>query len=544
MILEYRIDFRSQTDIYARLFLNLIDKHSIDGKITKEGNILRCYARISDTDDFDNFAKEFSRKIPNSIFLYNTQVQVIKTMPQESDIVNKDRHYLPFCINCMEEVLDINNKNYYNIFTQCYMCGYGLVEQEKSYKDKILEMTKIIEKGNKIKLNTFYGTFIVGKIDEGCNKFDFDIIAYDCATISKYTNIKDYEIKAMASIEKPLIRVNLNLKFKTDIVDIQNELIRFKLADDFVLYLLMVELYKKDIDMIFITKENIQYERYFDLVTPIIIEPLEAVVSKSHTIAINGGNQRGLETAPILANKNHSLNAMYSVINEHNLLQKYTNLCSVYLSKENENSILLYGEKFGTKTYLSFEFDFQSIDEIFDTISATNETGMKLITNYISKFPQLYEECKRFDFDKISNIYELWGVLSIILGFDSINNIQQASKTLENNALLFLGERGPRIDYKLIQKDNQTLMDPLTVIRSAISFRLADIDDLTLSYGVIESFTEFISNELDSIRENLGAEAIILNGSLLRNRMLFDKLLQNISSTQKVYLNNRFLIYN
>jgi bisphosphoglycerate-independent phosphoglycerate mutase (AlkP superfamily) len=34
------MDFRSQTDIYARLFLNLIDKHSIDGKITKEGNIL------------------------------------------------------------------------------------------------------------------------------------------------------------------------------------------------------------------------------------------------------------------------------------------------------------------------------------------------------------------------------------------------------------------------------------------------------------------------------------------------------------------------
>jgi len=542
MILEYKIDYRSDLQIFQKIFLKLIEQYSLNGKIIKDDFILKCYIQIENSEDFENFSKDFAKKLPNSIFLYQTEVNVIEEMPTGECKLLENSLEAPFCLDCLESITDKNSKNYYNIFTQCDLCGYHIDGEHKNYKDIFQTMASSIKDGYNFKINTFYGTYNIGQITQDSEKFDFDIVAYDYATISKYTNAKDYELKALASFEKPFIRLNTNLKFKIDISELKRELYRFKLADDFILHLLMNELHLVGVDMLFITKDDIEVKDFINLVDPKELEPIEVVASSSHIAFVKGDrslpkfSNNSVKTIP-------SVGAIYSIIKEHDLDKKYTNMVGVYLSKTRQNTILLHGEKFGTVNFLLLEFELNSIKNIFDNIINTNDTGKKLIENYKNKFSTLYEYIVNIKFNKGRlNIYELWGVLSMILGFSDIDSIEENAKILEENTLLFLGDRGPRIDYKLIQKDKLTTIDPLMIVRSAISFKLAGIDTLTLSYGIVESFVEFISNEIDTLQENMGTEAVLFAGSLLQNNKLFAKLVQETSSNHKIYFNNQLLV--
>ena len=542
MILEYQLDYRSNAQIFQKIFLNLIEEYGLNGKAIKEHFLVKCYVEIEPSEAFDEFSSEFAKRLPNSIFLYDTKVNVIENMPEGVCEINSSKLSMPFCLECLEEVMDKSGKDYYNIFKECDVCGYSISGEHKNYQQDIQNIAMSIKNEDIIQINTFYGKYIIGKITQNIDNINFDIIAYDYATISKYTHASDYELKTLASIEKPFIKLKTNLKFKTDIVELKRDIFRFKLADDFILHFLMLELHELGIDLIFITKEDLEYDSYIDFLTPVEIEPIEVVASPTHIAIVNGN--KGL---PIFNNeaKNNipCVGATYSIIKEHNLTARYENILGVYLSKEQQNVILLYGKKYDIKQYLLLEFSFNSISDIIENIALSNKTGEKLIENYKNKFNDLYNNLKDIKLEKDKfNIYELWGIFAIILGFDNTTDIKEASKILENNSILFSGERGPRIDYKIIQKDNIVSLQALKIIQSAISFKLAGIDDLSLSYGIVESFVEFLSNEIDNLKETMGIEAVAFSGSLFENNRLFSKMAKEASSNHEIYFNNQLHI--
>ena len=542
MILEYIIDYRSSSQIYEKCFLKSLKKNSLEGKVLKDGFYIKCYVKADNTEDFASFATDFAKKLPHSIFLYDTKVNVIDNMPSGNyTLENKKKLDTPFCLDCLEAVLDENNNSYYDIFQSCELCGYNVEGEHRNYKKEILEIVNIIKSGKNIKLNTLYGTYNIGIVSKICNDINFDIVAYDYATIKKYTHAKDYELKALASMEKPLVKLKTNIKFKTDIEDLQNELIRFKLADDFILYLLLEELNKDGISMLFITKADIETANSFTFVQlEDEKEPIEIVASQSN-IAIVSGN-KGLVDFPILTTEIAPIiGATYSVIKEHNL--KDDNIAGIYLSKKYQNGIIIYGKKYGMVNYLSLECEYSSISDIFEKIKSTDETGAKLIKNYISKFPNHCENILDVSFSKHSfNLYEFWGIMSVVLNLSSSYDLITASNILENNSISFLGAKGPRIDYKLNKNKNITSLDFLMILRSAMSFKLAGIDDLTLSYGIIESFAEFIVNEIGNIKDNFSVTSTVLAGSLFENNKLFAKLNTEAYINDAIYFNNQLLI--
>ncbi len=542
MILEYVIDYRSSSQIYEKIFLKSIKEHSLSGKLVKDGFYLKCYIEADDTENFSNFATDFAKKLPHSIFLYDTKVNVIEDMPDDEFILeDKQKLDIPFCLECSKSVLDENSSSYYDIFKSCDICGHNIDGEHKSYKKEFEMIADLIKDGKTIKINTSYATYNIGKVSKLCDEIDFDIVAYDYATIKKFTHAKDYELKALASIEKPFIKLKTNIKFKTDIEDLQEELIRFKLADDFMLYLLLQELNKNDINMIFISKDKIKADEEFILFEQVTQkEPIEIVVSKNQHAIVKG--DKGLEVFPTLTTEIAPIvGATYSVIKEHNL--KDDNIAGIYLSKKYQNGIVIYGKKYGMINYLSLEAHYNSISDIFQKIKSTDESGKKLIENYISKFPKHCENILNLSFDKnYFNIHELWGIMSIILNFSSSSNLDIASNVLQNNSISFLGNRGPRIDYKVIKNKNTTSLNYLMIIRSAMSFKLAGIDDLTLSYGVIESFAEFLVNEIGDIKDNFNVSSTVLAGSLFQNSKLFTKLNDEAYINDDIYFNNQLLI--
>ncbi len=539
MILEYKFDYRSSSSIYEKIFLNQLKEFNLNGNIIKNHFELKLFIEASTPEELKEFANSFSNALPHSIFLYNVEASIVKEMPttKYNKTIKKEQISFPPCPKCLKVIQET-----YNIFTSCDICGYNIKGEKKNLKKEFSKTAQKIKDGKIVEINTFYGKYFVGIPSHICNHIEFDILAYDLATIEKYANVEEYELKALASFEKPLIKLKKKLEFNIDYEDIKDELIKFKLPDDAILYLLMQELHNIGINILFISKNRIKTEE--TLLLTIIkneLEPIEIIASHKHII-ISKGN-KGLPNISKNINKiNPQIDKFNSVIKEHNLSNKFENIAGINLDR-NFSNIIVQGKKFGLIEYLSFENNFNSIYDIFNQIKSTDEQGNKLLNNFKNKFPQHYKKILKIKFNNNKfDIYKLWGLIAIILDFTDSTNLTKATKILEENALCFLGKKGPRIDYKIINKNGKPYFDPLMTIRTAISFKLAGIDNLGLSYGIIESFLEFVTNELDDLKQTMNIEAIIVTGSLLENKKVFSKISQEISKNHKIYFNNEIPI--
>ncbi len=537
MILEFSFNYLSSSLVYEKIIIRTVKQFLLKSEILRNGDELFLYVESDDSDELERFANKLSLELPHSIFLHETNVIVVDEMPEGSFVLAEEsKPDISFCPKCLGEVMDESNEDYYNVFHECEVCGYSVEGEKKSYKENFVNLAKSISDGLVVEVNTFYGKYFVGMLGKKCNGVDFDIISYALSTVAHYTNATNSEIVAMGAIEKPLIKLKTNIKFKMDFEDITNELIRFKLSDDLVLHLLLSELNKLGINLIFITKEKLPFDVKFDLVEyKKESEPIEVVVSDNHIAIVKGEKglpYNNLENKTLIPH----IGAFFSVIKEHSLLDK--TVVGVNISKEYHNDILVYSKKFGTIEYLSFAFNFSSIKDVLDSIVSTNGTGKKLVENFKNKFPQHFETISAIVFDeKDFNVYKLWGIVSIVLGYSKEKDLAKSAKILEESASSFLGTKGPRIDYKLKSIENKVYLDPLMTIRTAMSFKLAQVDQLTLSFGVIESFVEFISTQLDEIKEEMKSDAVVVTGSLLENRHLFSKLSKEVSVNHKLYFN-------
>ena len=511
MILEYKLDYRSSSLVYEKIFLNQLAESNLKGNISKSGFELKLFVEAQTTEELEDFATNFTNALPHSIFLYNIKASIVEEMPIEPYILPQQPK-LPSapCPKCLAKI-----KESYNIFTQCDVCGYNAKGVDKSYQDECRDTAKKIKEKKIVEINTFYGKYFIGLPSAICNEFDFDILAYDLATIEKYANVEEYELNALASFEKPKIRLKKKMKFIMDYEEVETELIKFRLADDAILYLLMQELHNIGIDATFITKQRVKTEDIL-LLTKIEqeLEPIEVVVSSKD----------------ILILKDNDFN---SIIQQNKLAEKYTNIAGINLNREYSN-IIIQGERFGLIEYLSFSVKFNSIEDIFNQIEITSSEAKKLIENYKKKYQKHYNKISKIKFDNSEfTIYRLWGVIAMIL--DLADNPEDGAKIIEENSMCFLGDRGVRIDYKLTNQNGKPSFEPLMTIRTAMSFKLAGVDELGLSYGIIESFLEFITNELDELKHSMSVDAVVITGSLLENRRVFSKISDDMSMNHKIY---------
>lgn len=539
MILVFNLDYRSSSLLYEKIFLRTLEQEGLKGTIQKENFSLKLFVESDSVEKLEAFSDVLSKELPHSIFLHDSKAEVVEEMPEEEYcLAQKRKVALAPCPSCLSKL-----KESYNIFQECEVCGYGANQEAKIAKDEIALSAKNIQEGKIVEINTFYGKYFVGTPSNICNTINFDIMVYDLATVEKYTaNVEKHEITALGAIEKPTIKLKKKIKFTMDFEEVEAELLNFRLADDAILTLLMEELHSLGIDVIFITKDRIDANEEL-LLTPVIeeLEPIEIVASPKDILVVRGN--KGLPIIEIEEqSQNRTITAFNSVVQEHKLKEHHENIAGVNFAKEYLNNIIVYGQKYGLVEYLAFNFEFNSIADIFSQIEA-DEKGAKLLSNYKAKFPEHCEAIASIEFEESRfNLYKLWGVVAIVLDLVKTDDPIKAAMKLEENALVFLGDKGPRIDYKLKNIDGKVHFDPLMTIRTAMSFRLAGVDSLGLSYGVIESFLEFIANELDELKQNMGVTAIVATGSLLANKKVFSKFSQEISVNHEIYFNNEMVL--
>ena len=184
---------------------------------------------------------------------------------------------------------------------------------------------------------------------------------------------------------------------------------------------------------------------------------------------------------------------------------------------------------------------------MLEAISSMDDRGMRLVANFKDKFPELYEQIEQTKFTThtdISDITKIWSMAAVFIGLYDGDNALRSCETLESTAIEFNGKSGPRIDYKVISTDEGYQLDIRLAIRSAMSFKLAGLDDYLLSFGFIDSLADFIAQQAEDADANVGINGITLSGSLFENRQLMMRTYNGLSVNYPIYRNERLSIDN
>lgn len=183
--------------------------------------------------------------------------------------------------------------------------------------------------------------------------------------------------------------------------------------------------------------------------------------------------------------------------------------------------------------------------DMLEAIRTMDEGGMRLVNNFQKRFPELYESIEKVKFESIrdiSDITNIWSLAAVFIGLYEGEDALESCEKLESTAIEFSGKSGPRIDYKVISTDEGYQLDPRLAIRSAMSFKLAGLDEYLLSFGFIDSLADFIAQQAENADANIGIRGVTLSGGLFENRQLLMRAYNALSVNYPIYRNKRLSI--
>ena len=496
MYLKFIINYLSDNTLVEKIALNTAKETDTKIGITKDNENVYIFMEL-DEEKINKFATTLDKNLPASIFLKKIDAVVVDEF-ENSNITLKNPS-MPPCPKCTIKTL-----NSYDFSISCDVCGYDAKIESRSYEKEIKEWAKKIDNNESITIQTMNGIYEISKVKEDSEV----IVAKDLDAVAKYFVSFEGDGKALATIEKPTLRMKVNINFRTLTNLFRVNSYDVKLPDDTILLLLSNEVSTPLLGLKKATNPIFEFE----VNSP---TPLKGVVTdtKNHDFLITSG-ERSLIKPPQKEydEKKKPYFGYFGVLNQYNLLDKTTMAFPLY--KKYPSKVFMNSPKFGLVEYVNFDFEFSDFSEIFAQISL-DENGKKLIQNFKEKQNTLFNNALNSNIkSEYKGIYYLWGLIGCVLGFG--DNIETSSQKLLQYANDALTKKGPRIDYK-VENNN---LNPLWAIRTAISFKLAGVDDNLISYGVIESFAEFLNNLYESTNQDTELDGAIVVGDLYEGEFL------------------------
>jgi hypothetical protein len=538
MVLKFVFEIDSNNGVIEKILLRVAKELNV--KLGLKRDVKKLYAYIDgNEEDIENFSRELSKQLPLSVFLKSLNAEVVEEFENDENIEFPQIN-LPPCPKCLSEVKNPDNDNYYNPFHHCEVCGYDFNDQCKMENGKLFfeKLADKLKKEGKIYIQTMNGKYEVSTDLENAEQ----VVAVDLAAVATYFMSFEGDAKALGSIEKPLVNLKTNLNFKKE-YGLSTPAFLVKLPDCMVLELLCEEI-KSDIKLLGLKKTENCDDFSFEIENNDEIPIAVVTDTKNHDILLSKGErgilpkfekylskdieaQNGFYKAESKKNKTVLFKTgefkeidvkipfagYYGVLNQWNLEDKVTLGFAFY--KENENKVMINSPKFGLVEYIEFGFKFDNFEEIFAAIKVMNETGEKLIKNFSEKQPELFENAIKSNLTtNKQGIAYLWGLIGIVLGF--ADNIDDAYEKVLEYANSAMAKKGPRIDYKMKDKN----LDPLWAVRTAMSFKLAGVDNYLLSFGVLESFAEFLSNTYEQLNKESVVDGAVIVGDMFEGEFL------------------------
>ncbi|WRA20914.1 protein hydE [Helicobacter pylori] len=327
------------------------------------------------------------------------------------------------------------------------------------------------------------------------------VIFSDLSSVLSCTKLLLEDAKYLASLEKPSIKASLKSVFKDTF---KNDEIIAQLPFDPILNLLCHILQDEGIEFVFIHANNPQeallyYEALFK--TPKrLITPAKNFVLENNLSAI-------------------------AFKDELEFLNATPNSIVLYFSFKRPTRLLLHANG-SLKTLLSVKFDF---NQMFNTLKQ-DEKASRMLQNYAAKFPDFYArllELSKYNLGG-ANLLDFFQILGFVLGYSE----DFCAQSVIPLAKECLRPKGPRIDYKILKDDSLKMaLNFSKIMHSAMSFRLAGVENEILSLGILDSLAEFLGNFIWDNVQNFSVQEVTIAGDFFGEKVFLDLFVRYFPKT-------------
>lgn len=503
MKLIYKIEFNS-TNLYFKYILQeLINDFKIKAICKQYKGFI-----LIDIDDereiIGEFFKFLETELPISFFIgksyiieeYDNSLEEIKDydiLQNISLLTNRK----------IKEIIDSNNIDFLNDILKLSKGDISRIDTRNGTKDFFLANKNLREKFE--------------------NKgFEIKLLVADISKLKEFFEISMKDFQLLCSIERPLVKLkfklgkNLNNEFSS------TKFIFVKLPDDKETVLFSEALKKNGMPLVLFVNDEVYQES------------LKVTYFKEDNIIIKG--DRGIfPKFDFIANKKYNTSKEYFDDNDGVykaiLAQRAKRLVptiGVYFSLDSKNSSISINLPIKGLKSIIFVPDINNcIETCLDEISNIDENTQRLIINYKKRF---YKNCSQNDLAKHSK-----GFLSILNICSKLIGLKDA-KELEDIALASNLKSGLQIDMKLIKKDGINYLDYRRIIQSIMSYKIADVDNVTLAYSFYESLSDFIGEIVSEVVKDIKVKDIVFCGNMFSNSILLEKTYKKLDKLYNIIL--------
>ncbi|WQW54351.1 protein hydE [Helicobacter pylori] len=445
------------------------------------------------------FAQKLSEILPFSLDFSFLSLKEI-TEPLDENLFQTTSLSKPLFMNAKEHQDFLDNNS------SLYADTLGLIENT-AFKGKMIHSPKelidcLTQLKGMLKTQDFIPIFTSrGALSFSLKNPSISVIFSDLSSVLSCTKLPLEDAKYLASLEKPSIKAPLKSVFKDTF---KNDEIIAQLPFDPILNLLCHILQDEGIEFVFTHESHscealLHYETLFK--TPKrLITPTKKFVLENH-----------LSTLPFK--------------DELEFLSATPNSIVLYFSFKRPTRLLLHANG-SLKTLLSVSFDF---NKIFNALKQ-DEKASRMLQNYATKFPDFYArivELSKYNLGG-ANLLDFFQILGFVLGYSEDFHSQSVIPLAKE----CLRPKGPRIDYKILKDDSfKMALNFSKIMHSAMSFRLAGVENEILSLGILDSLAEFLGNFIWDNAQNFSVQEVTIVGDFFGEKVFLDLFVRYFPKT-------------
>ncbi len=445
------------------------------------------------------FAQKLSEILPFSLDFSFLSLKEI-TEPLDENLFQTTSLSKPLFMNAKEhqDFLDKNSSLYANAlgFIKNTAFKGDIIHSPKELIDCLTQLKGMLKTQDFIPIFTSRGALSLSLKNPSPS-----VIFSDLSSVLTCTKLPLEDAKYLASLEKPSIKAPLKSVFKDTF---KNDEIIAQLPFDPILNLLCHILQDEGIEFVFMHESHscealLHYEALFK--TPKrLITPAKNFVLENH-----------LSTLPFK--------------DELEFLSATPNSIVLYFSFKRPTRLLLHANG-SLKTLLSVSFDF---NKMFNALKQ-DEKASRMLKNYAAKFPDFYARIAELSQYNLggANLLDFFRILGFILGYSEDFH----SHSVISLAKECLRPKGPRIDYKILKDDSLKMaLNFSKIMHSAMSFRLAGVENEILSLGILDSLAEFLGNFIWDNAQNFSVQEVTIAGDFFGEKVFLDLFVRYFPKT-------------
>ncbi len=445
------------------------------------------------------FAQKLSEILPFSLDFSFLSLKEI-TEPLDENLFQTTSLSKPLFMNAKEhqDFLDKNSSLYANAlgFVKNTAFKGDIIHSPKELIDCLTQLKGMLKTQDFIPIFTSRGALSLSLKNPSPS-----VIFSDLSSVLSCTKLPLEDAKYLASLEKPSIKASLKSVFKDTF---KNDEIIAQLPFDPILNLLCRILQDEGIEFVFMHANNPQeallyYETLFKTPNRLITPTKKFVLENNlSTIAFK---------------------------DELEFLKETPHSIVLYLSFKRPTRLLLHANG-SLKTLLSVSFDF---NKMFNVLKQ-DEKASRMLQNYATKFPNFYARLLELSKYQLggANLLDFFQILGFVLGYSE----DFCAQSVIPLAKECLRPKGPRIDYKILKDDSLKMaLNFSKIMHSAMSFRLAGVENEILSLGILDSLAEFLGNFIWDNAQNFSVQEVTIAGDFFGEKVFLDLFVRYFPKT-------------